>query len=695
MTAPAAPQAAACPVQPASGENRTSAAPASLSRILVALDASEHANRALEEAVRLAGTADGVITGIHAYAAELHDRRFKMMEGGLPERYREEQEMEHQRDVHDDLIGRGLGIISDSYHDAGSEVCDRAGVPFKRLSPEGKNYAKLVEAARSGEFDVLALGALGLGAVPSSLVGTVCERAVRRSPIDTLVVRDPKRAIGDGPIVVGIDGSERSYGGLMTALDIAARLGAEVHAVAAYDPYYHYVAFNKIAGVLSEEAGKVFRFKEQEKLHEELIDDGIAKIYQSHLDVARTVADDLGATLTTKLLDGKPYKAVLEYLADVGASLLVVGKTGVHADAGLDIGGNAENLLRHAPCHLWLTQTTYTPPLDVIADETVAWSVEAERKIAKAPEFVRDMARRMVLRQAQKDGHTFITSGTVDEVMKGAMPGFAGGDVDDDTPAPVWSDPASALLQTVADDAVADNIRLRAVKRARRDKSPKVTVAHVRPFLDLADDDGPTWSAAALARLQRVPAMVRDKVKDDVEDMARERQLSEIALDLAEEGIAEIRKAMCPVPEDAEAKVEPDAESEAPAGADASLAWTAEAETRLERVPEGFMRDMTRQRVETFARNNDVVNVTPDLIEEKYGEWGTGSAQQQRGMAWDDDAADRIDRIPEFVRGMVILEIERQARRLGHDRVSGEDIEAASGTWEKFGGFHTTDSEDA
>ncbi len=69
------------------------------------------------------------------------------------------------------------------------------------------------------------------------------------------------------------NGSERSYGGLMTALDIAARPGAEVHAVAAYDPYYHYVAFNKIAGVLSEEAGKVFRFKEQEKLHEELIDD--------------------------------------------------------------------------------------------------------------------------------------------------------------------------------------------------------------------------------------------------------------------------------------------------------------------------------------------------------------------------------------------------------------------------------------
>ena len=67
-----------------------------------------------------------------------NDRRFKQMEGGLPERYRRESEMEHQRDVHEDLIGMGLGLISDSYHDAAAEVAQAAEVPFDRLSPEGK-----------------------------------------------------------------------------------------------------------------------------------------------------------------------------------------------------------------------------------------------------------------------------------------------------------------------------------------------------------------------------------------------------------------------------------------------------------------------------------------------------------------------------------------------------------------------------
>jgi len=672
------------------GDDRTAdTAPVSLSRILVALDASVHANKALAEAVRLAKSADGVITGIHAYAAMLHDRRFKMMEGGLPERYLEEQEMGYQREVHDDLITRGLNIISDSYHDAGEAACQDAGVEFRRLSPEGKNYAKVIDAARSGDYDVLVLGALGLGAVPGSLIGTVAERVVRRSPIDTFVIRDPEKSLGDGPIVVGIDGSSLSYGGLMTALDLAARSGAEVHAIAAYDPYYHYVAFNKIADVLSEEAGKVFRFKEQEALHEELIDDGIAKIYQSHLEVAQTIAEDLGVKISTKLLDGKPFKAILDYLDEVNAGLLVVGKTGVHADDELDIGGNAENLLRLAPCHMWLSQSVYTPPLDIVAEETVSWSVEAEKKISRAPEFVRDMARRMVLRHTQKLGHTFVTSDLVDEVMGKAMPGFAGNDAAAQTELQ-WSEAAEKLLETVADAAVCDNIRLRAIKRARRDHADKVMPKHVTPFLDLADSDRPGWSAAALARVAKVPEMVRETVKAGIEDLALEREIKTISLELAEEGVAEARKAMCPVPEsedgpESEDKIEP---------SDAALSWTEEAEARLGRIPEGFMREMTKKRIEAFAHKSGAQAVTLELVEDKYAGWAEGSAVKPSTMDWDAAAAARAERIPEFIRPMVKLEVERCAREMGLEVVNEAAIDKASSSWEGRGAFHSEDDAD-
>ena len=43
--------------------------------------------------------------------------------------------------------------------------------------------------------------------------------------------------------------------------------------------------------------------------------------------------------------------------------------------------------------------------------------------------------------------------------------------------------------------------------------------------------------------------MVRETVKASVEDLAMERNLTEITFELAEEAVAEARKAMCPIPE--------------------------------------------------------------------------------------------------------------------------------------------------
>lgn len=533
----------------------SSPAPVSLSRVLVALDQSDYANRALREIARLASDAKGTITGIHAYAARLHDRRFKQMEGGLPDRYRREKEMEHQRDVHEDLIGMGLGLISDSYHNAGALVCEQHGVPFQRLSPEGKNYTCLLEAVKTGEFDVLAMGALGLGAVAGSSIGTVCERVVRRSTIDVFIAKDRRMAIGDGPVVVGMDGSPKSFGALKTALDIGRRLDVPVHVVAAYDPYYHYVAFNKISTVLDEEAGKVFRFKEQEQLHEELIDDGIAKIYQAHLNVAETVASEAGAAVTTALVAGKPYQAIRKYIEEHDASLLVVGKTGVHADEGLDIGGNTENLLRMVPCHVWIGQAEFVPPMDVVAEETIMWSDEAEAKIMRAPDFVRGIARTSVIRQAQAKGHTFITTRFVDEVMAAMMPGGNGKGADDAVQQTFerlgWDAEARALVELVDDPATRENIGLRAEKSARRDASDLVMPVHVKPFLEEAqsgeDTQKITWKAASLARLNRVPEDFRDQVRASIEAHARAEGANVIEGDIAESGFAAARMGMCPV----------------------------------------------------------------------------------------------------------------------------------------------------
>ena len=384
--------------------------------ILLALDSSDHANHGTSTALRIAASCpDTRITGTHVFAAKMHDLRFRQMEGGLPEQFREEQELERQRDVHDDLITRGLSIITDSYLDQAERACRVNEVPFSARPLEGKNYRALTDEANSGRYDLLVIGALGLGAINGSRLGTVCGRVVRRSAIDTLVIRDPQRDVYGGPIVVAIDGSSHAYGGLRTAIALAQDWQVPLHVISSFDPYYHYVAFNRIAGVLSEEASKVFRFQEQEKLHEEIIDSGLARIYEGHLAVAQSIADDAGMEIETELLDGKAHDAVERYVRKVEPSLLVIGKLGVHADGELDIGGNAENLLRNVDCSVLLSQREFRPRVELLAEASTSWTHEAERRLARAPEFVQNMARVAILRYAQEQGHTVITERLVEE----------------------------------------------------------------------------------------------------------------------------------------------------------------------------------------------------------------------------------------------------------------------------------------
>src|SRR3989338_1737441 len=531
-------------------------------RILVALDSSDHANAAMENAAELERLVDNPgITGAHVYAAKLHDMRFRQMEGGLPEQFRQEQELERQRGVHDSLITRGLSIITDSYLDQAATKCLELGIDFRRCSLEGKNYRALTQETNSGAYDLLVMGALGLGSIKGSRLGSVCRRVARRSAIDTLVIKEPGRAIKEGPIVVAVDGSPKAYGGLLTALALARHWQVPVKVIAAFDPYYHYVAFNRIAGVLSEEAGKVFKFKEQEKLHEEIIDSGLAKIYDGHLAVARAIAEDFGIAIETELLDGKPHDAIEKYVRKIKPSLLVVGKLGIHADDELDIGGNSEQLLENVDCAILLSMREHQPEIDVVSGITTSWTHEAEAGMERVPSFVRNMARMAIMRYAQEHGYTVITRKIVDEATAQLMPNHAEQAIGEIVAAydagelkrkPAaedalrWSQEAVALLRSIEDLAVRGNLSMRAEKKARQEKSALVEATHIQAFLDAETPDGthppaPTeihWHAAALARLMRVPeGFMRDKCKQSIENFARQNGHAEITLEVAENGL--------------------------------------------------------------------------------------------------------------------------------------------------------------
>lgn len=384
--------------------------------IYLPLDNSAHSLRGVDIAIEMAKQTGAQLTGSHVYAAKLHDRRFRQMEGGLPEQYKKEEKLVEQRDIHDDLITRGLSVISDSYLDVFDARCQAAGLTGQRVNLEGKNWQALVRDIGTGDYDLVVMGALGLGTVKYSQLGSVCERVARRIDRDLLVVRETEPQ-EDGAIVVALDGSPQSHGGLMTALELGKLFGRSVEAVAVFDPHFHYVAFNSIAKVLSTEAAKVFRFEEQEKLHEEIIDSGLAKIYQGHLDVAAKLAKEQGVDLKTTLLAGKSFERLLDYVGETQPWLMVLGRIGVHSEEDMDLGSATENLLRQAGCNLLLSARCFEPPIEHIAETTMTWTDEAEERMWRVPEFARGMARKAIVKHAAKEGHTVVTSDVIDSLM--------------------------------------------------------------------------------------------------------------------------------------------------------------------------------------------------------------------------------------------------------------------------------------
>ena len=417
-------------------------------KIFIPLDNSKYSNYCEDLGVSLATQLGSEIIGGHVYAAMLHHKRFREMESGLPKRYQKENELKKQREFHNTLIGKGLRMISDSYLDSLGKKCQESKVSFARNILEGKNYLELVKDIKNKDYDLVIIGALGLGEVNGNLIGSVCERVVRRINTDVLVVRNDKPL--EGKVIVAIDGSEQSFSGMKIAGFLAKTYGMNIEAISAFDHHYHLVAFAGIANVLSGEMGDVFKSDEQEKLHEDVIDKGLEKIYQDHLNNAARIAKHRGIDIKTTILEGKPYDQILKHTEREDPALLILGRTGIHSVNGLDMGSATENIIRMAKCNVLITNSPenaktnfFHPVKDKISEKTnyavekvskddssisrkngrqysekkeeLIWAEEAKTRISKVPFFVKKMVVKQIEDYARTVGVKEITSKIIDK----------------------------------------------------------------------------------------------------------------------------------------------------------------------------------------------------------------------------------------------------------------------------------------
>lgn len=612
--------------------------------IYVPVDNSELSNRAIEQAIELGKAFESTLIGSHVYPARMHEYRFKQMEYSLPEEYLEETELERQRKIHDSLITMGLKLISESYMEPMKKRCKAEGLAFEAKMIDGKHHVELVKDIRASRYDLVVIGALGIGRGRDSQIGSVCERLAHEIDRDVWIVKhlpEPDAEPRD-TILVCIDGSPQSFGALNEAITLAKIFEKKVECIAVYDPYLHYSVFNGLVGILTEKASEVFRFEEQNQLHEEIIDTGLAQIYQSHLNVAGTIAAEQGVEISKTLLDGKAFQKILDHARDSKPWLLVLGRIGVHSSKDeIHLGSNTDNLLRLSPCDVLITTGLYTPKIDLQAEQSVRWTKEAEQRMTRIPEQVRGIARTAILRLAMEKGHSMITSSLLSEAMDLFMPKQMGG-------------PTLKLAEALAIDRVRNepvSVCKRCAVTAREPNPVKCSVCGATEFElitpEMIDEiarmeggieeeiayDGRKlrWSRGAREALEAIADKYQQRrARARIEKSARGNKASVITLEFCRKVIEEeTGKPLAPFeaqPINGSAEQSTAAAESAPEMFIAAVdpggvalvsiyRWTSEATARILRVPSGFMRNKTQSRVEELAAERDAETIDLELVE--------------------------------------------------------------------------------
>ncbi|MFI5489561.1 universal stress protein [Micromonospora echinaurantiaca] len=204
-----------------------------------------------------------------------------------------------------------------------------AAVPGLRISGEiidGEAAAVLL--GESPAAAMIVLGDRGLGGFSALLVGSVAVQVASYADCPVLVARGTDRA--DGPIVVGVDGSEMSRLAAEFAVEEASVRGAEVLALHAYR--------HPVSTGPGDMQPLVYDDSELRTEEERLVAEVTAGLADRWPDVP----------ITRRTVRGRPAPVLTD--ASRQAQLVVVGRQGRGEFTGLLLGSVSQAVLHHADC---------------------------------------------------------------------------------------------------------------------------------------------------------------------------------------------------------------------------------------------------------------------------------------------------------------------------------------------------------
>lgn len=270
--------------------------------IVVGVDGSEGANRALDWAAAEAGRSGAELAIVGAWS-----------------------------------FGGHLGSVpapADQAHRVVREAHARAdehlpGLSVREIVGEGTPAHVLIDAAR--DVDLLVVGSRGLGGFRGLLLGSVGQHCLTHAACSVVVVRSPGVSAHSGPetsshrIVVGVDGSPGAGWALRWSVDEARRTGAVLDIIASS-------VFAGLTGYAVSVETDVL--------------DAARRIARDAQDQVGSLTQDV--TVLSSVSGDPPAVALVQASRD--ADLVVVGARGHHGFRGLMLGSVSQYVARSAHC---------------------------------------------------------------------------------------------------------------------------------------------------------------------------------------------------------------------------------------------------------------------------------------------------------------------------------------------------------
>jgi nucleotide-binding universal stress UspA family protein len=237
-----------------------------------------------------------------------------------------------------------------------------------------------------------------------------------------------------------VDGSTDALKAAAQAVDLARAMKRPVQVAAVYDPQFHTRVFTTMARSLSPQRQEEVGLANQEQLHDDIINDGLGKLYTEFLREVEHRFGGNGVVVRTTLMTGKAYRTLDTQARQSAADLIVVGRHGHHRESCSRLGSNAEGLLRSTSANVLLigaVSSTQSEPRiaepaqaanhpSSIINHPLFWSSEAEARLQRVPSFVRSMAKRAVENAVRESGKDRVSVEDFNEVAARFGMGAAG-----------------------------------------------------------------------------------------------------------------------------------------------------------------------------------------------------------------------------------------------------------------------------